>query len=263
MTEGAGAQIWYERTGSGAPLLYCNGSGSTLASAQPILERLSGSFDTVGFDFRGMGRSPLPGPTYSMADVAADVAGLLDHLEWDRCLLVGLSFGGMVAQEFAVTHPERVERLALLSTSPGGELPSYPLEQLAALPEHERATRSLLLADRRWTPEWLGEHPDDLQIVLSLAEGRSTQESEAERDGRLAQLEARTGHDVMDRLDRIAAPTFVGCGSFDDIAPPRNSEAIAQRIPGAELHVYDGGHLFLFQDDRAWPELLGFLERPL
>mgnify|MGYP006358961907 CR=1 FL=1 len=154
-----GTPLWFERRGEGAPLLYCNGSGATLASARPVLDRHAASFDVVGFDHRGMGRSPSSPQPYDMSDLSADVAGLLDHLGWDRCLLAGLSFGGMVAQEFAVTHPERVERLALLSTSPGGRYASYPLETLAELPARERAERSLLLADRRWTPEWLADHP--------------------------------------------------------------------------------------------------------
>lgn len=259
MTDGDGTPLWYERRGDGPPLLYCNGSGATLASAEPILDRLSRTFDVVGFDFRGMGRSPLSSTSYEMADLADDVDTLLDSLGWTRCRLAGLSFGGMVAQEYAVTHPDRIERLALLSTSPGGELRSYPLEELADLDEHERATRSLLLADRRWTSEWLGAHPEDLGIVMSLAAGHPTSETTEQRTGRLAQLEARRGHDVLDRLDRITAPTWVGCGSFDDIAPVRNAEAIVERVPDAALHVYDGGHLFLFQDPTAWPELLDFL----
>ncbi len=259
MADVGGTQLWYERSGSGDPLLYCNGSGATLDAARPVIEGLSASFDVVGFDFRGMGRSPLPTAAYSMADVAGDVVGLMDHLGWQRCRLVGLSFGGMVAQEVAVTVPERVERLALLSTSPGGDFPSFPLEELADLPAHDRATRSLLLADRRWTSEWLGQHPDDLQIVLTMAEGQPTDEDDAQRLGRLAQLAARQGHDVLDRLSRIDSPTFVGCGTFDDIAPIVNAEAIVDRVPGAELHVYDGGHLFVFQDDHAWPDLLSFL----
>lgn len=259
MTDAGGTPIWYERGGSGAPLLYCNGSGSTLETARPVLEQLRTSFDVVGFDFRGTGRSPLGAPDYSMADLAADVDRLLDHLGWSTCRLAGLSFGGMVAQEYAVTRPDRVERLALLSTSPGGAFPSYPLEQLAQLDEHDRATRSLLLADRRWTPEWFGEHPDDLQIVLSMAEGRSGEESDAQRQGRFAQLAARSAHDVLDRLGRISAPTFVGCGRYDDIAPVANAEVIVAGVPDAELHVYEGGHLFLFQDPAAWPEVLTFL----
>ncbi len=254
-----GTPLWFERRGEGAPLLYCNGSGATLASARPVLDRLAASFDVVGFDHRGMGRSPSSPQPYDMSDLSADVAGLLDHLGWDRCRLAGLSFGGMVAQEFAVTHPERVERLALLSTSPGGRYASYPLETLAELPARERAERSLLLADRRWTPEWLADHPDDLQVVLSLADGHRDDETDQQRAARLAQLEARRGHDVLDRLHRITAPTYVACGVQDDLAPVVNSEAIVARVPDAQLDVREGGHLFLFQDPSAWPALSSFL----
>lgn len=262
MADCDGTELWYERQGSGERVLYCNGSGATLESARPVLDRLSAEFDVVGFDHRGMGRSPLGDDGYSMADCAADVLGLLDHLGWDRCRLVGLSFGGMVAQEVAVTRPDRIERLVLLSTSPGGGFSSFPLEQLAELPEHERASRSLLLADRRWTDEWFATHPDDLQVVMSLAAGRSATETDEQRRGRLAQLAARTGHDVLDRLDRVTCPTFVACGSYDDIAPVANSERIVQLVPDAQLSIFDGGHLFMFQDPTAWPEIEEFLARP-
>ncbi len=72
-------------------------------------------------------------------------------------------------------------------------------------------------------------------------------------------MEARSHHDVWDRLPAITGPTFVGCGRYDGIAPPANSEAIAGRIPHAELHVYEGGHLFFIQDPTAFPDVIGFL----
>ena len=104
-----------------------------------------------------------------MADVAADVAALLDEVGWERTALAGLSFGGMVAQEFAVTFADRIDRLALLATSPGGAFASYPLETLADLPPLERGLRSLNLADRRWTAEWFDAHPEDAALVGTIA----------------------------------------------------------------------------------------------
>jgi 3-oxoadipate enol-lactonase len=77
-----------------------------------------------------------------------------------------------------------------------------------------------------------------------------------------AQLEARAGHDVWDRLDAITCPALVGYGNYDGIAPAKNSIAIASRIRGAELRGYEGGHLFLFQDPAALPELEAFLHAP-
>ncbi len=232
------------------------------STVRPLLDQLSARFDLLAFDQRGLGGSSQGDPEYTMADLATDVAGLLDHVGWDRCHLSGLSFGGMVAQEVAVTWPERIDRLALLATSPGGAFPSYPLEELADLPPAERGQRSLILADRRWTAEWLARHPEDASLLEAFAATQPTEETEAQRTGRLAQLRARAGHDVTDRLHRITAPTFVGNGAYDDIAPVANGEAIAERVPDATLHVYQGGHMFLLQDPAAFTDLLSFLARP-
>jgi 3-oxoadipate enol-lactonase len=255
-----GVALHYERFGHGPRLLFCNGSGTTVDSTRSLLDRLSAQFDLLAFDYRGKGRSaPVPEP-YTMADVAADMAAVLDDIGWDRTALAGLSYGGMVAQEFAVTFPDRLDRLALLATSPGGVFASYPLDTLADLPAEEFATRSLKLADRRWTPEWFAAHPEDAALLTALATDMSADETEAQTRGRLLQLQARRGHDVLDRLHRVTCPTFVGSGRYDDIAPVVNGQAIVDRITSATLRVYESaGHLFLLQDPAAWPEITAFL----
>jgi pimeloyl-ACP methyl ester carboxylesterase len=106
------------------------GLGGPRHRDRPLLDRLSAQFDLLAFDYR-MGRSAPVTEPYAMADVAADVAALLDAIGWDRTALAGLSYGGMVAQEFAVVFPDRLDRLALMATSPGGAFASYPLETLA------------------------------------------------------------------------------------------------------------------------------------
>ncbi len=235
-----------ERRGTGPRLLYCNGSGASLREVRPLLNILSRDFDLLAFDYRGMGASPPAAEPYTMADLAADVTHVLDDAGWDRTALVGLSFGGMVAQEFAVNHPERVSRLALLCTSPGGAFSSFPLETLADLPADERHARSLQLADRRGNADWLVAEPP-------------TQETAEQATGRLLQMQARRGHNVLDRLGNITCPTFVGSGRYDDIAPVINGQAIADRVPEATMHIYNGGHMFMAQDPAAWPEIIGFL----
>ena len=226
---------------------------------RPLLNVLSAQFDLLAFDYRGMGDSDPVTEPYTMADVADDVAGLLDTVGWQRTALVGLSFGGMVAQEFAVTFPDRVSRLALLSTSPGGEFASYPLDTLAELPAGERDARSLRLSDRRWTPAWLAAHPDQAAMVAAYTAAAPTEETEAQITGRLLQMQARKGFDATDRLHGVTCPTFVGSGRFDDIAPLANGRAIADRIPDATLHIYEGGHMFMAQDPAAWPQIIEFL----
>ena len=115
-----GVELYWEQRGSGPQLMFCNGSGLTLQDVRPLLDPLTASFDLLAWDYRGFGRSAPVTHPYTMADIAADAAGLLEITRWKSCRLIGASFGGMVAQEFAVTHPQRVERLALACTSAGG-----------------------------------------------------------------------------------------------------------------------------------------------
>ena len=253
-----GIDVHYERGGDGPPLLFCNGSGATLVSSAPLIERFRQRFDVLAHDQRGLGRTSIPRGPYTMADYAADAAGLLDHVGWDRCAVVGVSFGGMVAQELAVTWPARITRLALVCTSPGGPgRSSYPLHELAELPPDEAAAVGVRIVDTRFTPEWLATHPQDRALV-EARQAVAPKDPDVRR-GELEQLGARRDHDVWDRLPQVTCPTFVAAGRYDGIAPPANSEAIASRIQGAVLRVYEGGHLFFLQDRAALPDVMAFL----
>ena len=165
----------------------------------------------------------------------------------------------MVAQEFAVTCPERVERLALVCTSPGGDFASYPLHEMAGKSEEELLALGATLLDTRFTPEYLAEHETDRTIAEMVAARRANPSSGEVARGEQAQLDARSRLDVIDRLGRITSPTLVASGRYDGIAPVDNGEAIAARVPGAELRVYEGGHMFFIQDPTAFPDILDFL----
>ena len=256
-----GIDVYYERSGAGPRLLYFNGSGATVARTRIMVEPYAAHFDLVVHDQRGLGETSVPPGPYTMADYAADGAALLDHLGWDSCRVIGVSFGGMVAQEFAVTWPERVERLALVCTSPGGDHASYPLHKLAGLDPDERQAAMLGLLDTRFTPDWLAAHEGDRRLVEGLSSMGAVVKSDAQLRGEREQLLARSRHDVNDRLHRVRAPTLVASGRYDGIAPVENGEAIASRIPGAELRVYEGGHVFMAQDPRAHFEIIDFLGR--
>jgi 3-oxoadipate enol-lactonase len=256
VTPSDGSELFYQVTGSGPRLLFLNGSGVTLEDAALLVGLFSSSRQVLSLDYRGLGKSgPLTGG-YTMADCAADARRVLDAAGWGTAPVVGISFGGMVALELAVSAPERLERLALLCTSAGGGGgSSYPLHELETLDVDERTAARRQLMDTRFDEAWLDSHPGDRRLVEML---------EAREPGRgpgfPEQLEARKGHDTWDRLDAITCPTFIGCGRFDGIAPPGNSEAMASRIRGAELHVYEGGHAFLVQDPQSLPDVLAFLQ---
>jgi 3-oxoadipate enol-lactonase len=255
-----GISLFYERSGTGPRLLFCNGTGSTLATSSTLISVLAQRFDVVAHDQRGLGRTEIPPAPYTMAEYAADAIALVDAVGWDGFRVVGISFGGMVAQELAVTWPERVERLALLCTSAGGAAgASYPLHELDQLPFEQRVAIGRQLLDTRFTPEWLASHPSDEALVKMVTESQLAPKTDDQRRGEAAQLEARSRLDVADRLGHVSCPTLVASGRYDGIAPPPNGEAIATRIAGSDFRVYEGGHAFVVQDPAAFPEILDFL----
>jgi len=254
-----GLDLYYEQRGHGPRLLFLNGSGASIGTTEPMITPFCARFDVLVHDQRGLGRTSIPDAPFTMAQYAADAAALLDHVGWDTCRVIGISFGGMVAQELAVTWPERIERLALVCTSPGGIAPSYPLHEVAALPADERAAVQLRILDRRFTPEWFETHPNDRLLLQGMAQRALIEKTDEQLRGEAEQLQARRYHDVVDRLGNIGCPTLVASGRFDGIAPVENGRLIADRIPGAELRLYDGGHAFWLQDHQALPDLFEFL----
>jgi 3-oxoadipate enol-lactonase len=252
--------LYYERDGGGPRLLFVNGSTATLETSRPLIDVFRTRFDTLAHDQRGLGRTAVPAGPYTMADYAADAAALLDHVGWSRCAVVGVSFGGMVAQELAVTWPDRVARLALACTSSGGDGgSSYPLHTLADLSPDKRARLGVRLLDTRFDDAWLATHPGDRALAEMMAARHDRPATEERRRGERLQLEARRDHDVWERLPRVTCPTLVAAGRYDGIAPLANAEAIAARIPSARLRRYEGGHAFFVQDPTALPELCDFL----
>ncbi len=123
--------------------------------------RCPNSFDVLAYDQRGLGRSGKPDVAYSMADYADDAAALLDHVGWRAAKVIGVSFGGMVAQELVLRHPAKVERLVLACTSPGGAGgASYPFHEIQHLKGEERARHLISISDTRLDASWAAANPD-------------------------------------------------------------------------------------------------------
>ena len=248
--------FYYEVKGTGSPLLFLNGSGSTIEAVRPLIDYFARSMKVAVHDQRGLGKTSIPKGPYSMAQYAADAVAMADHLGWKTFNILGISFGGMVAQELAVTFSERVHRMVLCCTSPGGDGgSSYPLHELAALEPEARSDKSLRLSDTRFNDQWFVEHPEDEIYRRPII---PTTDSEKRR-GELLQLEARRYHDVWNRLPHVTADVLVASGAFDGIAPPANGQAIVSRITNSEYREYEGGHMFFIQDRSALSDITNFL----
>jgi 3-oxoadipate enol-lactonase len=268
--------LYFERAGAGPPLLFIGGTGGDLRQKPGVMEGdLPKHFDVLAFDQRGLGRTDKPPGPYTMADYADDAAALIAHAGWQRCAVMGVSFGGMVAQEIAIRHPACVSRLVLACTSSGGAGgASFPLQTLADLPPEEATLRGLELADVRRDAEWRAENPEGVAKLLAFSKAREASsaagaeaaaahgdrgvESDAARGARL-QLEARKHHNTWSRLSQIDVPTLLCGGRYDGIAPLSNMQALEERISGSQLEVFEGGHLFLVQDRKAFPRIIDFI----
>jgi 3-oxoadipate enol-lactonase len=177
-------------------------------------------------------------------------------------LVMGISFGGMVAQEFALRYPHRIERLVLACTSSGGAGgASYPLHELADLPVEDYVRRVLQLSDTRRDAAWQAAHPAQFQALLDQTlKGLQVGADEPGRHaGSRRQLEARARHDTYERLPTLRLPVYICGGCYDGIATPANLEAIQKQIPEARLELFEGGHLFFIQDPRAFDRMVAFL----
>jgi len=256
-----GLSFYFERAGAGAPLLFISGTGGDLR-VQPnvFASPLAKTFDLLAYDQRGLGRTDKPDVPYSMADYADDAAALMDHVGWSEALVVGVSFGGMVAQELVLRHPSRVRRLVLACTSPGGAGgASYPFHEIEHLKGEVRARHLIPISDTRRDAAWAAAHPDDYRTFVEMAAADPFASEPGRAEGAHRQLEARAAHDTWDRLDQVACPVLIAAGRYDGIALPETQEKMAARIPGAELKWFEGGHLFLLQDRAAYREIIRFL----
>ncbi|CAL9360763.1 3-oxoadipate enol-lactonase 2 [Nocardiopsis dassonvillei] len=220
------------------PLLLGGSLGTTTAMWEPQVAALSTGFRVIRFDHRGHGGSPVPPGPYTMADLGGDVVALLDRLGIGRAHYAGLSLGGMVGQWLAVHRPDRLDRLALLATSPYAG-PAGPWRERAAL-VRERGTGAV--ADTvvgRWlTPGFAAEHPGE------VAELRG-QVAATDPEGYAGCCEAVAGHDVRGDLPGVGVATLVVAGAEDPSTPAADhAGVIARLLPGAEYTVLpDTAHL--------------------
>jgi len=253
--------FYFERAGSGRRLLYISGTGGDLRF-QPNMfaSPLAKAFDLLTYDQRGLGRTDKPDAPYSMAQYADDAADLMHHLDWDDAVVIGVSFGGMVAQELALRHPAKVKRLVLACTSPGGAGgASFAFHDIEHLTGEARAKHLIPISDTRRDAAWAAAHPQDYATFVAMGSADPFAGEPGRAQGARRQLEARAGHDTWDRLPQITCPVLIAAGRYDGIALPSTQDKMAARMPGAKLQWFEGGHMFMIQDRAAYPAIIAFL----
>jgi pimeloyl-ACP methyl ester carboxylesterase len=250
-------ELSYERSGSGPPLLLIMGmSGNRHTWGEPFLQALREDFELVAYDHRGVGESSRVEEPFTISQLAADAAALLTALELDEVHVLGVSMGGMVAQELALAYPERIRTLTLGCTYCGGEGSA-----LAAPPVIQRLVEAVGSGDREralrtsWEICTSPRHVEDVELYAAFrAIGLAHPVAQSVI---MAQMQAIAAHDTSARLPLVEAPTLVVHGTADELIPVGNAGLIAEYVPGARLEILDGvGHLFFWEEPRRSAELV-------
>jgi pimeloyl-ACP methyl ester carboxylesterase len=250
-------ELSYDRGGEGPPLLLIMGmSGTKHHWGERVLAELRKDFEAIVYDHRDAGDSTRTGAPFKIADLAEDAAGLLAALELDSAHVLGISMGGMVAQELALGHPERVRALTLGCTYCGGR--DIPL----ADPEvTQRLYEAMTSGDRRLAIRAAWE--------ANVSPGFAADEQAWERFLQTGlnygvalevvwrQLKAIARHDTRTRIPHLQTPTLVVHGTVDQLINVANGRKIAELIPGSRLEILDGiGHMFFLEQPERTAQLV-------
>jgi pimeloyl-ACP methyl ester carboxylesterase len=250
--DAGGSELFYERAGDGESMLLIQGMSAThRAWGREFLAPLEQSFECIVFDNRGMGLSGPARMPFSVAEMAGDVAALLDALEIERAHVLGISMGGMIAQELALAHPERIRTLSLGATYCGG-----PEGTLMADEDLRMLGAAMASGDREQVHRAMWEI--NLSPTFRTEESRYEAframaiELNAPKDVIFQQMQACAAHDTSARLSAVSVPTQVIHGTADRLLGVNNGIVIA-RLLGVEPQLMDGvGHMFWWeQPDRS------------
>jgi len=259
-----GISMYYQVHGRGEPLVMIQGFGGGHEGWFFQTRAFREHFQVIVFDNRGIGKTERSPNPYSIETMAEDTVRLMDSLEIEKAHVLGMSLGGIVAQEVAIGHPERVMKLVLVCTTTGeAETSDVHPDMLKAIGVKEGTTepdlRSVDFTESMGTIVRLAFNKRLYRTVLvPLAK---YQVGRAGTGGYLEQMEAVVGHTTAERLDQVRAQTLVITGSEDRIVSPKSSEEIARRIAGARLVALSGGsHAFNIEmRGRFNREVLAFL----
>lgn len=254
--------IYYEVHGEGVPLILIRGLGSNADHWYAQVPAFSKNYKVITFDNRGIARSSDPGGDFSVPMMAKDTLALMDTLGLQRAHVLGLSMGGMIAQELVINHPDRIIGLILVSTHCGGSEQVRPSAEVDDLFQKmvyvADAESKIKAAPTLFDRQTLENFPEIAKRYAEISLKHPVSSVTL-----VKQWQAVLKHDSFSRLPKITLPTLVLTGSTDLLIPPANSKILADRIPGAELHVVPGGgHQVLVEQPELCNEaILAFLRR--
>jgi 3-oxoadipate enol-lactonase len=248
-------QIYYEVHGDGPQTLILI-HGATLHSGvfYEQVPEFSRHFRTILFDNRGAGRTDQPDEPYTMRQLADDTARLMNVLQIRSAAVLGVSMGGMIAQELAINFPERLSCLILACTHFGGKgAIQPPPEMQAAMAAGSAATpeQRQLQLKAAFSDDTIERCPELIQKVNEIRTTHPMAPHALKR-----RMQALAAHDTADRLQSIAIPTMVVTGREDRLVAPANARMIAERIPEAELKELPGGHIFFIEHPELFNPLV-------
>ena len=251
-----GVRVAYELRGDGEPLVLVHGLAYDRAGWGRLPDLLAERFRVVLLDNRGVGESDVPAGPYAVAQMAADVVAVLDDAGIARTNLLGVSLGGYIAQELALTYPERVAKLVLVSTAPGGPkavpMPQATQDVFARYPTMERVAGLRMFVENSLGERGVHELPDLVEEILQYRLGHAPTV-----DAWLAQATAGATFDSFDRIGAIGVPTLVIAGGADVVVDPRNAALLGELIPGARVEIVpDRGHLLVWEDSERVADLV-------
>jgi pimeloyl-ACP methyl ester carboxylesterase len=237
-------RLYWESRGDGAPVLLIHGLGLSGGAWWRTVDALSPGMCVITFDNRGIGRSESLMPAYTTEAMADDAVAVLDDLGLEDAHVYGISLGGMVAQQIALRHANRVRSLVLGATQPGGRRAVHAVEEVLSF---FRRRSGMLMEEAAWAsvPYNYGERARGEQVdrIADDIERRLT--NPFNEQAYRAQLFAAALHNCYGRLDRIRAPVLVVHGERDRVIPVENAHLLAGRIPGSELCLLpEAGHLY-------------------
>jgi poly(3-hydroxyalkanoate) depolymerase len=244
------------REGSTTPLLLCNGIGGSLELLQPFVEALDPRRAVIRFDLPGIGGSPPPTMPYHLLTLPGMLASLLDRLGYGQADVLGVSWGGGLAQQFALAYPRRVRKLVLVATGTGMlMLPGRPhvLRHMLTPQRYRDAGYAAAVAPDIYGGS-LREHPERVKELLHATARVGP------RRGYYYQLLAGLGWTSLPMLPFLRQPTLLMAGDDDPIIPLVNAKLMAALIPRSQFCSYQGGHLELIAEPmRLAPAIERFL----